>query len=116
MTGRSIPFFPYSELFCQDEDALMDLMADVCRRGAYILQDECSEFERNLASFIGVKHAIGVANGTDAIIIGLKAAGIGSGDEVILPSHTYIASAAAVPSSNKDALATGNPVSSQTIV
>jgi dTDP-4-amino-4,6-dideoxygalactose transaminase len=96
MTDRSIPFFPYSELFCQDEDALMDLMADVCRRGAYILQDECFEFERNLASFIGVKHAIGVANGTDAIIIGLKAEGIGAGDEVILPSHTYIATAAAV--------------------
>ena len=45
---------------------------------------------------MNVKHAFGVANGTDAIIIGLKAAGIGPGDEVILPSHTYIATAAAV--------------------
>lgn len=71
-------------------------MADVCTRGAYILQKDCREFEDNLAKFMGVKHAFGVANGTDAIIIGLKASGIGSGDEVILPSHTYIATAAAV--------------------
>ena len=96
MSSRSIPFFPYSELFCRDESALLDLITGVCRRGAYILQDECFEFESNLAKFMGAKHAIGVANGTDAIIIGLRAVGIGVGDEVILPSHTYIATAAAV--------------------
>jgi dTDP-4-amino-4,6-dideoxygalactose transaminase len=45
---------------------------------------------------MGVKHAFGVANGTDAMIIGLKAVGIGAGDEVIVPSHTYIATAASV--------------------
>jgi dTDP-4-amino-4,6-dideoxygalactose transaminase len=45
---------------------------------------------------MGAKHAFGVANGTDAIIIGLKAVGVGPGDEVILPSHTYIATAASV--------------------
>ena len=96
ITHGPIPFFPYSDLFSQDEKALLDVIAGVCRRGAYILQDECFEFERNLAKFMGVKHALGVANGTDAIIIGLKASGIGVGDEVILPSHTYIATAAAV--------------------
>lgn len=95
-TVRSIPFFPYAELFLVQEDVLLDVMADVCRRGAYIMQKDCAEFERSLANFMGVKHAFGVANGTDAIIIGLKAIGIGSGDEVILPSHTYIATAAAV--------------------
>lgn len=91
-----IPFFPYSELFQSDEHALTEVIAGVCRRGAFILQKDCLEFEANLASFMRVKHAFGVANGTDAIIIGLKAAGIGAGDEVIVPSHTYIASAAAV--------------------
>lgn len=93
---KTIPFFPYADLFKRDEAALSEVMLDVCRRGAYILQRECREFDANLAKFMGVKHAFGVANGTDAIIIGLKAVGIGPGDEVILPSHTYIATAASV--------------------
>jgi dTDP-4-amino-4,6-dideoxygalactose transaminase len=95
-TTLSIPFFPYAHLFRAQEEELMAVMADVCRRGAYIMQKDCREFEQNLAAFIGVRHAFGVANGTDALIIGLKAVGIGPGDEVILPSHTYIATAAAV--------------------
>jgi dTDP-4-amino-4,6-dideoxygalactose transaminase len=93
---RSIPFFPYSHLFLAQEEDMMRIMSDVCRRGAYILQKDCLDFESNLGAYMGVKHAFGVANGTDAIIIGLRAAGIGQGDEVIVPSHTYIASAAAV--------------------
>ncbi len=93
---KTIPFFPYADLFKRDEAALTEVMMGVCRRGAYILQQECRDFDANLAKFMGVKHAFGVANGTDAILIGLKAVGIGAGDEVILPSHTYIASAASV--------------------
>ncbi len=96
MTTRNIPFFPYPQLFMAQEQELLGVMVDVCRRGAYIMQQDCRNFEGNLAKFMGVKYAFGVANGTDAIIIGLKAAGIGAGDEVILPSHTYIATAAAV--------------------
>jgi dTDP-4-amino-4,6-dideoxygalactose transaminase len=96
MTAPSIPFFPYPQLFMAQEQELLAVMTDVCRRGAYIQQRDCREFEEHLAAFMGVKHAFGVANGTDAIIIGLRAVGIGPGDEVILPSHTYIATAAAV--------------------
>src|SRR5574337_671501 len=95
-TARSIPFFPYPEVFMAREKELLGVIADVCGRGAYILQKDLVEFERHLAEFLGVKHAFGVANGTDAIVIGLKAVGIGPSDEVILPSHTYIATAAAV--------------------
>lgn len=95
-TVRNIPFFPYPQLFTADEGPLLEVMREVCSRGAYILQKECVELERVLAEFLGVRHVFGVANGTDAIVIGLKAAGIGAGDEVILPSHTYIATAAAV--------------------
>lgn len=96
MTARSIPFFPYPSLFASDEAALLDVIKDVCRRGAYILQKDCMEFEAALASYVGAEHALGVANGTDAIMIGLRAAGISAGDEVIIPSHTYIATAAAI--------------------
>lgn len=94
--SQAIPFFNYSALFAAKEQELANVILDVCRRGAYILQKDLAEFEQNLARFMGVKHAFGVANGTDAIWIGLKAVGIGPGDEVILPSHTYIATAASV--------------------
>ncbi len=93
---KQIPFFPYSDLFKRDEAALTEVMLGVCRRGAYILQKECRDFDANLAKFMGVKYAFGVANGTDAITLGLKAVGIAAGDEIIMPSHTYIATAATV--------------------
>ena len=96
MTNRSIPFFNYSALFAAKEAELTGVILDVCKRGAYILQKDLTEFEKNLAAYMGVKHAFGVANGTDAIWLGFKSIGVGPGDEVILPSHTYIATAAAV--------------------
>ena len=95
-TKRQIPFFPYAELFRSRESELLEVIADVCRRGAYILQRDCEEFESRLAAFMGARYAFGVANGTDAIMLGLKAMGIGPEDEVIIPSHTYVATAAAV--------------------
>lgn len=74
----------------------MKTLHGVLSRGAYILQKDLDQFERNLGKYLGVKHVIGVADGTNALILALRAAGIGAGDEVILPSHTYIATAAAV--------------------
>lgn len=93
---RSIPFFNYPALFAEKEQELSQVMLDVCRRGAYILQKDLADFEKNLVKYMDVKHVFGVANGTDAIWLGLMAVGIGPGDEVILPSHTYIATAASV--------------------
>ena len=91
-----IPFFNYSELFKKNQSEYLKIIEEVCSRGAFILQSDLEEFEKNAAKFINVKHFIGVANGTDAIWLGLKAAGIGKGDEIILPSHTYVASPAAL--------------------
>lgn len=65
-------------------------------RGAFILQDEVKQFEARIAEFIGAKHGIGTANATDSLELIIKAAGIGPGDEVIVPSHTFVASAAAI--------------------
>ena len=95
-TRREIPFFNYAALFAENQRQLSDVLLDVCRRGAYILQSDLLEFEKDLAEYMNVKYAFGVANGTDAIWLGLKALKIGQGDEVVLPSHTYIATAAAV--------------------
>ncbi len=94
--NRTIPFFPYPALFSSHEEKYMEIFQDVLRRGAYIMQKDLHEFEVNLKKFLGVKHAIGVADGTAALFLSLKAAGIKSGDEVILPSHTFVASANAV--------------------
>lgn len=91
-----IPFFNYPILFKQHEQELLDTIKDVCSRGAYILQKDLSAFEDNLRRYLKVKHVFGVADGTNALILGLMAMGIKPGDEVIVPSHTYIASASSI--------------------
>jgi len=96
MTSRSVPFFNYPALFTQDEERLTDVVMGVLRRGAYILQKDLAEFETALAKFTGAKHAIGMADGTNAIVLGLLALDLPKGSEVILASHTYVATAAAV--------------------
>jgi dTDP-4-amino-4,6-dideoxygalactose transaminase len=93
---KQIPFFNYPYLFAQHKDEYMNIIENVASRGAFILQKELFDFEKSLADYCGAKHAIAVANGTDAIWLALEAAGIGEGDEVILSSHTYIATAGAI--------------------
>jgi dTDP-4-amino-4,6-dideoxygalactose transaminase len=68
----------------------------VLKSGRYILGDETLQFESEFATYCGVKHCIGVGNGLDALHLILKAYGIGSGDEVIVPSNTFIATWLAV--------------------
>ncbi len=63
----------------------------------YILGPEVKAFEQELAAYCGAEHAVGVANGTEAITIALRAIGVGPGDEVIVPSFTFYASAEAIP-------------------
>src|SRR5690606_7786799 len=58
---------------------------------------EVEAFERELAAYLGARHAVGVANGTEAITIALRALGVGPGDEVVVPSFTFWASAEAIP-------------------
>ena len=91
---RNIPFFNYPALFKTQEKEIIDTLHDVMSRGAYILQRDLEEFEENIKELIGVKHVLGVADGTNALILALRAADIGPGDEVIMSSHTYIATAA----------------------
>lgn len=93
---RKIPFFPYPALFADSRDEYMAVIENALARGAYIMQRELFEFEEAFASYLGVKHAVGVADGTVALTLSLRLAGVGRGDEVIVPSHTFIATAAAV--------------------
>lgn len=62
------------------------------RSGQYILGQELKNFEKSFAEYLGIKHCIGLNSGTDALILAVRALGIGCGDEVIVPAGTYIAS------------------------
>lgn len=78
------------------EAAIRVAIARVLDSGTYILGEEVESFENAFAEYCGVAHAVGVASGTDALILALKALGIGPGDEVITVSHTAVATVAAV--------------------
>lgn len=71
-------------------------LAEVTRTGSFINGPACREFEEAFAQFVGVDHAVGCASGSDALLLPLMAAGIGPGDEVLLPSFTFFATAGAV--------------------
>jgi dTDP-3-amino-3,4,6-trideoxy-alpha-D-glucose transaminase len=93
----SVPLFdtitPIAPLRAQLEAAV----ASVVDRGRFILGPEVAAFEQEFAAYCGVRHAVGVANGTDALTIALRAMGVGPGDEVVVPSFTFYASAEAIP-------------------
>ncbi len=72
-------------------------IARVLDGGKYILGPEVAAFESEFAAYCGAAHAVGVANGTDALTIALRALGVGPGDEVVVPSFTFYASAEAIP-------------------
>ncbi|MCL5734652.1 MAG: DegT/DnrJ/EryC1/StrS family aminotransferase [Actinobacteria bacterium] len=96
MISRTVPFFAYPHVFMSREAEILSAIRDVGHRGAFILQEDLARFEDNLARFLGAKHALGVGNATDGLHFALRASGISPGDEVILSSHTMIATAAAV--------------------
>ncbi|MEI7625047.1 MAG: DegT/DnrJ/EryC1/StrS family aminotransferase [Actinomycetota bacterium] len=78
-------------------DQLRAAALGVLEDGQYILGPNVGAFESEFADYLGVNHAIGVANGTDALTIALRAMGVGPGDDVVVPSFSYYASAEAIP-------------------
>jgi dTDP-4-amino-4,6-dideoxygalactose transaminase len=91
-----IPFLDLARVNAPHEEALRAAMDRVLRSGWYVLGGECEAFEREFAHYCGVEHCIGVANGLDALHLILRGYGIGAGDEVIVPSNTFIATWLAV--------------------
>lgn len=90
---------PFASFRPMEEELNTELRAAFDRvfdRSWYIQGEECRDFETSFAQYIGTKYCIGTGNGLDALIVALKALGIGAGDEVIVPSNTYIATALAV--------------------
>lgn len=73
-----------------------ELVLSILRSGSYILGETVARFESSFAEYIGSNHAIGVSNGTDGLKLALQAVGVGPGDEVVVPLHTFKATVAAI--------------------
>ena len=91
-----VPFVSFKPMEKELEKELITAFDRVLEASWYIEGKEDKAFEEAFADYCGTKYCIGVGNGLDALILSLKALGIGSGDEVIVPSNTYIATALAV--------------------
>jgi len=91
-----IPFFNLKPLHDELSGPLRDAVARVVASGWYVLGPEVEAFERELAEFLTTQHAVGVANGTDAIELALRAMGISPGAEVITVSHTAVPTVSAI--------------------
>jgi len=91
-----IPFATFKPAHDEIREEMINKFTEVYDKGWFIQGDEVKNFEQEFAAYCGVKHCIGCGNGLDAIFLILKAMGIGEGDEVIVPSNTFIATALAV--------------------
>jgi dTDP-4-amino-4,6-dideoxygalactose transaminase len=92
-----VPLFDPSTPLAPLRGGLRAAVDRVLDGGAFILGPEVEAFEREFAAYLGSAHAVGVANGTEALTIALRALGVGPGDEVVVPSFTFYASAEAIP-------------------
>ena len=86
-----IPFLDLQATYLELKPELDEAVARTLASGWYLLGAELTAFESEYAEYIGVKHCIGVGNGLEALHLSLRAMGVGAGDEVIVPSNTYIA-------------------------
>jgi dTDP-4-amino-4,6-dideoxygalactose transaminase len=87
----NVPFLSLAPVYDEIGPELDRAFARVMRKGWFILGEELEHFEREFAAYCGTRHCIGVGNGLEALALTLRAWGIGAGDEVIVPSNTYIA-------------------------
>lgn len=91
-----IPFVSFEVMHREISDEITAKFKEVYERNWFIQGQELKSFEQEFAAYCGAKYCVGVGNGLDALYLPLKAYGIGSGDEVIVPSNTFIATALAV--------------------
>ncbi len=96
MEEWKIPYTNLRPMEQEMEGELREAFERVLARSWYILGEEDREFEKAFSEYCGVKYCVGTGNGLDALMLVLKAIGVKAGDEVIIPSNTYIASALAV--------------------
>lgn len=91
-----VSFFDWAGLYNERGDEFTRIIDKTLRGGGFILQKDVEEFEAKLAAHVGVKYAVGLSDGTNAIMLGLRAAGIKAGDEIIIAGHSFIAAAQSI--------------------
>ncbi len=91
-----VPFVDLRAAQAEIADEVMPDLRRVMREASFIGGEDVAAFEAEYAAFTGVRHCVGVANGTDALELAIRATGLAAGDEVILPANTFIATAEAV--------------------
>jgi len=91
-----VPLFDTATPLEPLREELRGALERVMESGRFVLGPQVAAFEREFAAYCGADHAVGVANGTDAITLALRAMGVGPGDEVVVPSFTFYASAEAI--------------------
>ncbi|MBK8208079.1 MAG: DegT/DnrJ/EryC1/StrS family aminotransferase [Planctomycetes bacterium] len=91
-----VPFLDLKAQFATIRDDVLKAVTRVFDDQAFVLGKYVEAFEKAAAEYLGVKHAIGVSNGSDALLLSLMAAGVKAGDEVIVPAFTFFATAGAV--------------------
>ena len=94
--NKTLPLVDLDAVWNEIGEELESAVLRVCRSHRYVGGAEVASFEQGFARFLGAEHAVGVANGTDAIELALRALAIGPGDEVLVPANTFIATAEAV--------------------
>src|SRR4051794_22104206 len=95
-TTETIPVTRLDQADCELLDELLEVVERVARQGAFTLGAELEGFEDEFATYCGARHSVGVSSGTEAISLALRALEIGAGDEVIVPTNSFIATAEAV--------------------
>src|SRR6201996_2564752 len=96
LSAMAVPLFDTDTPLTPLKPIILERVGQVIAAGQFVLGPEVEAFEREFAAYLGVRHVVGVGNGTDAITIALRALGVGSGDEVVVPSFTFYATAEAV--------------------
>ena len=91
-----VPFVNYPEHYRRMWNEIIGAISEALSKGDLLLRGQLKQFETDIASFNGVKHAVGLNSGSDALFLSLKAAGIGPGDEVITVAHTFVVTIAVI--------------------
>jgi dTDP-4-amino-4,6-dideoxygalactose transaminase len=94
--ARTVPFLNFPAQFEEEREDLTAAVMRVFERGDFVGGADIEAFEHEVAAYAGAAHAVALNSGTDALVYGLSALGLGAGDEVITPSNSFVASTAAI--------------------
>src|SRR6185503_4383384 len=93
---RQVPYVNFAAQYAEERQEITARVDRVFARGEFVGGGPIEQLEAELAAYVGVKHVVALNSGTDALILGMRALGIGPGDEVITPPNSFVASTAAI--------------------